>query len=648
MKFSIKIIALLFLIITGCSKDDDETADMSNESELLTFSIKEISNSFTISSTNLVETSLTEEQDLTSLTAVFTISAKAKAYVGSTIQTSGYTKNDYSNPLTFTVEAEDGTKTNYSVVIYTEAKLKTYKIIELPSAEFIFEDLNISATVPFGTALDNLTAQFTVTDNDQLYIASTLQTSGQTKNNFEQPLVYSLKRNSTVEKQYTVNISVEENKPPVADAGSDKVVIVAATSATGKVNLDGSNSTDPEGSILTYEWKSGASVIATTEVAEVDFVIGVHNITLTVTDDGGATDSDEITAEVRVQGEYKPIDNNATQATKNLFTNLASIANSSQFAFGQEFPLSFKLEGISYDLNTSDCKDVSGDHPAVFGIDPHYMLYKTDEEKQLHIDEAKAAYDNGSVVTFDFHQQSKTDHKIYMNDITTATDKSLMYDVVNDNNGSRTWFYGELDEIIDIINNDLGFPIVFRLFHEMDGNWFWWGSNATNHSSQLYVDFYRLATDYIKDRSDLVLFGWSPNQQLDTSYYPGDAYVDVVGLDIYNPIPSTLKANLIELSAFAYNHGKVAVLSETGKNDYVNLSPKFWTSNVLSTIEDGGSDIKIAWTLAWFNAPWKSSQSDLFIPDNNSATNVKNDFVEFKSSTTTLFQQEINAMNMYD
>lgn len=311
--------------------------------------------------------------------------------------------------------------------------------------------------------------------------------------------------------------------------------------------------------------------------------------------------------------------------------------------------MSFKLNGLRNDLSTSDCHDVTGDHPGVFGIDPHYMLYKSESQKQLHIDEAKAAYHGGAVVTFDFHQQSRTDHKIYIKDITTSTDKSLMYDIVNDRNGARSWFYSELDEIITFINTDLGFPIVFRLFHEMDGDWFWWGSSATNHSASLYIDFYQLAVDYIKERSNLVLFAWSPNYKLNESYYPGDDYVDVVGFDIYEPNVNTLKNNLVSLSDFALAHNKIAALTETGyRYDFINNKPEFWSDIVLEAIEQGGSDIRIAWVLAWFNAPWHSSQSDLIIPDANSAQNAKNNFIHFKNDSHTLFMEDVNAINIYN
>ncbi|WP_299550567.1 glycosyl hydrolase [Seonamhaeicola sp.] len=644
MKLTIRTLLLVFLL-AACSKD--ETPTLSSDAKLLSFSIQEITESFSISS-NKVETTLKDERDLKNLTAVFSISPDAKVFVGNTLQTSGYSKNDFTNPVTYIVEAEDGTRTSYTVSINFEAKLTAFSIKELNNVNFTIDNLSITATVPAGTDLSNLTAEFTTTQNSSLYIGGTLQESGKTTNNFEQSVTYDLKQNNETAKQYTVTISEAPNNQPVANAGENKVAVLVGSNTSVTVRLDGSNSSDVEAPIAAFEWKLNGSTIGNTEVLDVDLNLGTHNVELIVTDSYGDTDSDAISIEVRVQGTYLPIDSNATQETKNLYTKLATLANGSQFAFGQEFPLTFQLNSMSTDLNTSDCKDVTGDHPGVYGIDPHYMLYKPESQKQLHIDEAKHAYNNGSIVTFDFHQRSRTDHKVYFNGITTDTDKSLMYDIVNDLNDSRTWFYTELDEVLDIINNDLGFPIVFRLFHEMNGAWFWWGTQATNHSAQLYIDFYQLAVDYIKDRTNLVLFGWTPNQTTDESYYPGDTYVDVVGIDYYNPVKSNLKAELTSLSTFAFNHDKVAIFSETGKEDYVNLTPTFWTSNVLAAIQEGGSDIRIAWVLAWFNAPWNSSQSQLYIPNANSSTQIKNDFINFYNSPSTLFQQEVNALNVYN
>lgn len=370
-------------------------------------------------------------------------------------------------------------------------------------------------------------------------------------------------------------------------------------------------------------------------------------VTYTIEAEDGSKSNFSVKMNFKTNSAQIPIDSDATAEVQNLLKNLTVLTASNNFAFGQEFPLSFQLNSLNFDLNTSDCKDVSGDHPGVFGIDPHYMLYKSAAERQLHIDEARAAYENGAIVTFDFHQRSRTDGKIYYNQIITDSDKSLMYDIVNDQNTARTWFFSEIDEVLDIINNDLGFPVVFRLFHEMNGNWFWWGTRTANHSPSLYVDFFRLTVDYIKDRTDNVLFGWSPNWEADESYYPGDDYVDIVGIDYYQATKSALSQSLKDLTVFAGQHNKVAALTETGDQGYVLDNPDFWTDDILSVIEEGGSDIRLAWVLGWFNAPWDNSQSNLFIPNSNSNQEAKDDFIAFKNSDNVLFQEEVKALSLY-
>jgi hypothetical protein len=81
---------------------------------------------------------------------------------------------------------------------------------------------------------------------------------------------------------------VVPNKPPVAEAGDDKIVGVGET-----VTITGIG-TDEDGTVVAYEWKEGTTVLATT--ARFDYVtpdgVGDHTLTLTVTDDEGATDTD--------------------------------------------------------------------------------------------------------------------------------------------------------------------------------------------------------------------------------------------------------------------------------------------------------------------------------------------------------------------
>ena len=647
MKVIIKIVFIL-LIFAGCSSEEEiiEVQDP----KMLSFSIKEITSQFEIDvDSKTIETTLKEDIDLTNLTAVFQVPENNTVFIGITKQVSGITKNDFSKPIKYIVENIEGKKITYNIIINPTPRIKSFSIAELQNINFEISGTTISAKVPSSTSLTNLTAVFQLTAGASLSVDGVAQVSNQTKNDFTTPVTYLLHAPDGSIKQYTVSITENPNNLPDANAGDDKIYFISGNQSTATVVLDGSQSSDIEADLVGFEWELNGTTIGNSKVSEVQLGLGTYTIELTVTDSSGDTDTDTVVIEVRQIGTYIPIDSDASFETKNLFQTLAEVANSGQFIFGQEFPMSFQLNTLRNDLSTSDCKDVTGDHPGVFGIDPHYMLYKGEQQKQLHIQEAKYAYQNGGIVTFDFHQLSKTDQEMYFNNMTTDTDKSLMYDIVNDLNGSRDWFYQELDLVLDIINKDLGFPIVFRLFHEMDGDWFWWGSKATNHSPQLYIDFYRLAVDYIKDRTKLVLFSWSPNQQIANQYYPGDNYVDVIGIDVYNPTSkNVLKQRLIDLTSFATARGKVAALTETGVYDYINNNPTFWTSTVLAAIEEGGSDIKLGWVLAWFNAPWKSSQNDLFIPNASSSISVKEDFIKFYDSPLTLFLQETASLNVYN
>ncbi len=101
-----------------------------------------------------------------------------------------------------------------------------------------------------------------------------------------------------------VVITVEGNTPPVANAGPDQSVTDIDGNGTESIQLDGSNSTDSDGSITNYRWSEGATVIANgaTPTANHDFAVGTHTITLTVTDNGNATDTDQVVITVGAGG----------------------------------------------------------------------------------------------------------------------------------------------------------------------------------------------------------------------------------------------------------------------------------------------------------------------------------------------------------
>ena len=92
-----------------------------------------------------------------------------------------------------------------------------------------------------------------------------------------------------------VVITVEAaNAAPVAEAGPDQTVTDSDDSGNEPVTLDGSGSSDSDGSISSYAWLEGGSQIATGANPTVELDTGAHTITLTVTDGEGATGSDDV------------------------------------------------------------------------------------------------------------------------------------------------------------------------------------------------------------------------------------------------------------------------------------------------------------------------------------------------------------------
>ena len=59
---------------------------------------------------------------------------------------------------------------------------------------------------------------------------------------------------------------------------------------------------DPDGTIQAYEWKEGGNVLGSAVILDHEFSIGTHTVSLTVTDDKGATDSDTLLVNVLPMG----------------------------------------------------------------------------------------------------------------------------------------------------------------------------------------------------------------------------------------------------------------------------------------------------------------------------------------------------------
>jgi subtilase family serine protease len=84
------------------------------------------------------------------------------------------------------------------------------------------------------------------------------------------------------------------NLPPLADAGPDQTVADADRDGTEMVTLDGTGSSDRDGTIASYQWREGSTSIADGAAPSVALAVGTHTLTLEVTDDGGESATDTV------------------------------------------------------------------------------------------------------------------------------------------------------------------------------------------------------------------------------------------------------------------------------------------------------------------------------------------------------------------
>ncbi len=344
-----------------------------------------------------------------------------------------------------------------------------------------------------------------------------------------------------------------------------------------------------------------------------------------------------------------PVDPTLTPETANLFASIHRIGwDPDKIIFGQEFPLTYRrIDGyFDTDLEQSDCKDLVGDHPGVHGSDFLYLMSRDSAEKAYHIAAAKKAYADGAIVTFDYHWTGKySDSYQY-----TKQNGTILYNVVHndDSNGDVTWFYQSLDEVLKLLNEEVAIPIVFRPFHEMNGNWFWWGRKLKG-GPEVYREAYRLLVDYMRQRTDLALFCWSPDKGLFEQYYPGDDYVDIIGMDIYDTgavewaSVEQMVGWVEDAVDFAEAHGKVAAFTETGHRlGYPEKDSDWWMNACLEPILASPKARKIAWILTWING-WDAA----FVPVADSPQEAKDSFKRFHDHPVTLFQNEVAAEKVY-
>jgi len=120
-----------------------------------------------------------------------------------------------------------------------------------------------------------------------------------------------------------------------------------------------------------------------------------------------------------------------------------------------------------------------------------------------------------------------------------------------------------------------GKPLFVRFGHEMNGAWYPWGRGSNGNTPSLYKAAWRhIVRAFRSAGAHNVNWVWGPNQNFSgrfpfRQYYPGDGWVDWVGLDGFNWARSPRWQSFDEIFAGSYNSvieltSKPVMIVETG------------------------------------------------------------------------------------
>ena len=350
---------------------------------------------------------------------------------------------------------------------------------------------------------------------------------------------------------------------------------------------------------------------------------------------------------------FAQIDKKATKETRNLYYNLNTISKN-HILFGHQHALEYG-HGWSNEPDRSDVKSVVGSHPAVVGIDFSGFSGQSKEKIEIEKERLKknviATYERGGITTVAWHfNNPASGGGFYWKDSVSVASMSLIKE-----GGSHHEQYKEiLKTIADFANSVKAkdgtlAPMIFRPFHEFDGDWFWWGKKYTSRED--FIAVWQFTVSYLRDTLGVhnFIYGYSPDNRFisEEEYlerYPGDNFVDLFGMDDYGNFGRDGKYDLEAaakklkiISDVAIKKKKLAAFTETGLESIPNTT--WWTETLLKVLKS--EKLELAYVLVWRNdirspthyyAPYPGQVS---VPD----------FIKFYDDPYTLFEKDLK--NIY-
>lgn len=342
----------------------------------------------------------------------------------------------------------------------------------------------------------------------------------------------------------------------------------------------------------------------------------------------------------------------ATAETKALYQNLHKLSKQ-HILFGHQHAMEYG-HGWTGDENRSDVKSVTDSHPAVIGVDFYGLsgspADKIAAEENRLKKNIEATYNRGGVTTVSWHFSNPISAGgFYWKDSISLP--AVRYIIPGGTQHEK--YKGILQSIGRFVKTIRGsdgklVPMIFRPFHEMDGDWFWWGK--AHCSREEFISLWKFTVSYLRDSLQVhqFIYAFSPdnnfkNEEEFLARYPGDAWVDMVGMDNYGDwgrdgkydIPSGMKKLRI-VSDYAIKVGKLAAFTETGLESIPN--DHWWTNVLLESLKE--ARLQLSYVLVWRNDATSPTHYYAPFPGHTSVP----DFLQFYKDPYTLFEKQLPCM----
>ena len=349
-----------------------------------------------------------------------------------------------------------------------------------------------------------------------------------------------------------------------------------------------------------------------------------------------------------------PSDKRATPATVQLYHSLKKVS-SRGFLFGHQDDPAYGV-GWKYEPGGSDVKAVTGDYPALYGFE----LGRLELDHTVNIDSVpfdkmrgfiQDAYQRGGVVTLSWHLNNPLTGKTAWDPAPGTVLSILPGGSVNER--YKSWL-GKIAGFMHSLKTKSGepIPVIFRLFHELNGSWFWWGGK--NSSPENLRQLWRYTVAYLRDTLGVhnLLYAYNTDRfgsrEEYLERYPGDEYVDILGFDLYQRTAVAPNTDFIReaghmldiLDSIAGERNKIPAMTEFGYNGVPDSL--WWTQTFYPAVRGH----RIAYVMAWRNSGFKANGShEFYVPYPGQVS--EKDFVKFYRLPETLFQKDLTKMKFY-